>query len=114
MEEVLDNTGEKQKKPVHRFQKGVSGNPKGRPKGSVSIKDKIRQHLEKNPKDVEEIIKYFVKENRELMWQMLEGRPQQDITTDGQPIPYTITIIKDGQSGDQNKGQDSKVIPGTV
>ena len=82
MEEVLDNTGEKQKKPVHRFQKGVSGNPKGRPKGSVSIKDKIRQHLEKNPKEVEEIVRHFVKNNRELMWQMLEGKPKQQMEVD--------------------------------
>ncbi len=73
-----DRTAPKQINP-YLFKKGVSGNPAGRPKGSISIKDKVRQYLENNPKDVEDIVKHFVKDNRELMWQMLEGRPSQGI-----------------------------------
>src|SRR3990167_7779793 len=84
LQENTDKTEELQKKPrgKHLFKKGQSGNPKGRPKGSISIKDKVRQYLENNPKDVEKIVKHFVKENRELMWQMLEGKPKQQMEVD--------------------------------
>lgn len=64
------------------FKKGKSGNPKGRPKGSISIRDKIKQHLNEHPEEVEEIVKHFVKTNRELMWQMLEGKPKQQMEVD--------------------------------
>jgi|ERR1035437_776626 hypothetical protein len=64
------------------FKQGFSGNPNGRPKGVLSLRDEIRKHLEDNPQDVKEVVQYFVKNNRELMWQMLEGRPKQvsDVT----------------------------------
>jgi hypothetical protein len=52
-------------------------NPTGRPPKSISLKDEIRKYLETHPHDVQEIVGHFVKNNRELMWQMLEGRPQQ-------------------------------------
>lgn len=71
--------------------KFIKGNPGGgRPKGSISIKDKIRQYLEDNPQNVDEIVQYFVKNNRELMWQMLEGRPQQDVTSGGKELPTPL------------------------
>ena len=65
-------------------------NRNGRPKGSISIKDKVRQYLELHPNEVDEIVKHFVNNNRELMWQMLEGRPQQDVTSDGKALPTPI------------------------
>jgi hypothetical protein len=87
--EEADKTEEKQRKD-YLFKPGQSGNPKGRPKGSISIKDKVRQYLEGHPEEVEAIVEHFVKTNRELMWQMLEGRPAQDVTSGGDkinPIP---------------------------
>lgn len=61
------------------FMPGVSGNPNGRPKGSVSIKDSIRKYLQKNPGEVDRLVQYFVKVDPSLMWQMLEGRPKQNV-----------------------------------
>jgi len=71
-----DNTAEKEHAIGRPFPKGVSGNPAGRPKGSFSIKDRIRQHLVDHPEEVTNIVQYFITENRELMWQMLEGSPR--------------------------------------
>ena len=76
-----------------RFIEGNLGGP-GRPIGSISIKDEVRKHLEANPEDVKEIVSHFIKNNRELMWQMLEGRPSQQL--DGNPDkPLTILVSKE-------------------
>jgi len=108
MSQEPESTGEI-RNPDGTFKKGVSGNPAGRPAGSVSIKDKIRQHLENNPEVVEDIVAHFVKDNRELMWQMLEGRPAQDVTSGGQPLP---TPIYAGQSiSDTGHHSDTEDIP---
>lgn len=76
------------------FKPGNPGGP-GRPKGSVSIKDLVRQHLENNPEDLREFVTHFIKKNRELAWQMLEGKPQQDIVSDGKQLPTPIYIPRD-------------------
>jgi len=44
----------------HLWQPGQSGNPNGRPKGSVSLVGRLREHLEAHPEDVATIIKQFV------------------------------------------------------
>jgi hypothetical protein len=76
-------TGEKQEEVGYkhppkrtRFKPGQSGNPKGRPKGT-SIKDRVRHYLENNPAEMEKFVAHFVTKNRELAWQMLEGKPKQ-------------------------------------
>ncbi len=51
-----------------------------------SIKAEVRKWLETHPNEARAFIKHFVKNNKELTWQMLEGRPAQDLTSAGQPI----------------------------
>jgi len=41
------------------FLPGVSGNPAGRPKGKT-IKERVREWLEKHPDDMESFVKHFV------------------------------------------------------
>jgi hypothetical protein len=85
------------------FKKGQSGNPAGRPKESISIKDKIRQMLRDNPDEFEELCKYYMKDKRmrDLLWRMLEGQPPQstDITSGGQPIEFKVTLTE--ENGDR-------------
>jgi len=83
-------------------------NPLGRPKGSISIKDKVRQYLESHPDEVEKIVEHFVKTNRELMWQMLEGRPYQDIVSGGEKLPTPILNVFTNHSDNQDKPNDQK------
>lgn len=95
MEETVKTVG-KQLQPYH-FKPGVSGNPAGRPKGSISIKDLVRQYLENNTHAQEEFVKHFVLKNRDLAWRMLEGNPAQatDLTTGGKPFNFTKISFDD-------------------
>lgn len=107
MENKPDSTGKKQDYywlyPT-AFKKGQSGNPKGRPKGSKSIKDAVRQYLKRNPTEFTDFVAHFVKENRELAWQMLEGKPQQDITTAGEKVNNQVLVkFVDGNTRETTK-----------
>ncbi len=62
-----------------QFQPGQSGNPAGRPKGSSSIRDSIRQYLEDNPHEMTKMIQRFIEKNPEFMWQMMEGAPPKAV-----------------------------------
>ena len=67
----------------------------GRPKGAFSIKDLVRKHLEDSPEDLKEFVEHFIKKNRELAWQMMEGKPPQDTNISAGELPFLIKIIKD-------------------
>lgn len=75
MEEPL-KTDEK-RNPDGTFMKGTTPGP-GRPKGKT-IKERVRDWLEEHPDDMEKFVEHFVKSNKELAWQMMEGRPSQGI-----------------------------------
>ena len=61
----------------------------GRPKGKT-IKERIREIFDNNPEKFEELVDYYIedKQQRALLWQMLEGKPAQstDITSKGEKI----------------------------
>ena len=65
-----------------QFKSGQSGNPAGKPPGTISIKEEIRKHLLKNPEIIEQLVAYFLVKSPDLMWQMLEGRPKQNVDLD--------------------------------
>lgn len=73
-----ETTDKKQIDKPWLFKPGQSGNPKGRPLGSVSIRDSIRRYLEDNPEEVNKLVQHFVKNKPEFMWQMVEGAPKQE------------------------------------
>lgn len=87
MENHTPENQEVNRNPDGTFPKGISGNPAGRPKGKT-IKERVLEYLEEHPKEMKDFVKHFVKDNRELAWQMLEGRPAQatDITSQGEKI----------------------------
>jgi hypothetical protein len=93
MEEETDITEEKQAN--HRpwlFKKGQSGNPKGRPKGSFSLKTYAKKMLEDmNDKQRQEFLAGL---DKKVIWEMAEGKPKQDtdITSDGKAVQSIIYL----------------------
>ena len=100
--------------PINRDEKGrlIPGHNlpgPGRPKGKT-IKERVREWLEEHPEDMEKFVEHFVKENKELAWQMLEGRPSQDVTSDGKALPtpllYALPNNNSGQEDTPTQKED--------
>jgi len=93
-----------------QFKSGAEwkGNAKGRPKGKT-IKELVREWLEDHPDDMKAFVEHFVKKNKELAWQMLEGRPQQDITSAGEKIiPVPILDVSKNPSNNKDTETDKE------
>jgi len=85
MEETNNNVKKTYTDPVTG--KFVQGNPGGgRPKGTFSLKTQIIQRLQDNPQETKAIIDYLIHNERALLFQMIDGRPPQDVTSGGETI----------------------------
>jgi hypothetical protein len=80
-----DNSDNKQNKPW-LFQPGVSGNPAGRPKGSISLKEFARKMLQELPDD--EKLEFLKGMPKDVIWKMADGNPANatDLTSKGEKI----------------------------
>jgi hypothetical protein len=97
--EDADNHVPKQLQP-YIWKKGVSGNPKGRPKGKT-LKEFAREYLASLPD--EEKIEYLASLPTDIVWKMAEGNPenQTDLTSDGKEItPLLVRIIGEDEQPD--------------
>ena len=78
--EKIPQQQELNRNPDGRFPKGVSGNPGGRPKGSISLKRFAEKMLREMPDD--EKTEFLKKLPPEIVWKMAEGNPKQDTSVD--------------------------------
>jgi uncharacterized protein YpuA (DUF1002 family) len=106
-----DDTGKKQEKRGDietRFKKGQSGNPKGRPPGSISITTEIKKRLQEMPDGqkktylellINRILKLGVVDGNEQMikviWNYVDGMPNQLLEADINVVTAEANKAKD-------------------
>ena len=73
----------------YKWQKGQSGNPNGAPRGK-RLKTFAEEML-KNMDD-EEKAKFLKELPSELIWQMAEGKPKQDMEVSGELTSKVISV----------------------
>lgn len=86
--EISEIKEDKRKSLPQLFKPGQSGNPAGRPKGSLSVIGRLKQIWEEDPEDFERFVRDYRTDpnNRKHITEMLDGKPQQDITSGGEKL----------------------------
>lgn len=120
MEDAEETVKKQDKQPwlkKYRWPKGVSGNPHGRPQGSVSPKERIREMFIANPEDFDEFLEGYLNDpnNRRHVVELFEGKPAQSIdhTTQGKELPQPIININGilADNSNQEGGEDEQENP---
>lgn len=99
----------------YQWVKGESGNPNGRPPGSISPTDEIRKMFARNEVDFHEFLEEYLndKANRKHVIEMLDGKPSEkiDVTTKGkelpQPLLYAVRDHNRNREGTETEGTDT-------
>lgn len=90
--ENLDNK-ELKEQPNNRpwlYKKGQSGNPKGRPPGTFSLKEYVKKKLASMTESERE--EFLEGIDKRVIWEMAENKPKQDtdVMSGGEKIAFNI------------------------
>lgn len=84
-----ENSTEHHLKPW-QFQPGQSGNPGGKPKGTVSLKTYAKRMIQEMTD--EEKMEFMKGLDKKTVWEMAEGKPKQDMEVSGELTSKIISV----------------------
>lgn len=96
MEDEENNATEQGKKRdyaelrPYQFKRGQSGNPSGKPKGTISLKKFAQSYIQNLTE--EEKLEFMEGMNKKDVWEMAEGKARQDMDIKGD---LTISQVLD-------------------
>ena len=94
----VKNNQDKSRDELGRLLPGQSSlNPKGRPKGTITVIGRLKQIFEEDPEKFEKFIKDYSEDpnNRKHITEMIDGKPKQTIAGDSENPLRIITVDKD-------------------
>ncbi len=90
------NTAEQRKKrdyaelKPYQFKRGQSGNPSGKPKGTISLKKFAQGYIQDLSED--EKLEFLEGINKKDVWEMAEGKAKQDVEVSGELTSKIISV----------------------
>lgn len=109
-EEVAEEQQENTKKERYahlkewQFKPGVSGNPNGRPKGAISLKQWAKNYIQ--TLSDEERLEFLAGMDKRTIWEMAEGKPKQENELTGN---LTISQVLDQLDNDGQPPEEQTV-----
>ena len=108
------------KKQDTKFKKGVSGNPAGKPKGTISIltdlKRRLREIKKKDPDEYKRLIDDYWqdKRKRELLIKMIDGLPRQPVDLNSEHKTELKIILSDERDSTPLEAKPDNEVKGEV